>query len=223
VTPPRRPGRGRFVDLAAAAPLIIFFAFAITGFALRIRGAVAQQPHSGQLALSVATQTAGAVFAGLQVVFLIIRKLPVAKYGTWWPRVIAAVGGNSPLLFLLLPAAAPRPGVNLLSSLLVIAGTLGSILALSRLGRSFSVTPQARALVVSGPYRIVRHPLFLAELIIILGVMLQYRQPWAFLVLAASAGAMIPRMHFEELILSRTFPAYPAYAARTARLIPGLY
>ncbi len=215
--------KARLYDLAAALPLIILLVFAVAGFALKIRNEVGAYPYSSQLVLSVATKIAGALFAALQVVLFLVRRLPVAKLQAWWPRIIALLGGNSTLLFLALPAAGPHAQTDLMSSIIVLIGTLAAALSLAWLGRSFSVTPQARALIVSGPYRFIRHPLFLAEQIVNLGVMFQYQQPWAFLVFGVGVAAQFPRMHFEELILSQTFPAYRAYAARTARLIPGFY
>jgi protein-S-isoprenylcysteine O-methyltransferase Ste14 len=77
--------------------------------------------------------------------------------------------------------------------------------------------------VTAGPYRVVRHPLYLAELVATCGIMLQFRQPWSALVTLAVVAAQFPRMHFEEEILGETFPAYRAYKAKTARLIPGVY
>jgi len=32
-----------------------------------------------------------------------------------------------------------------------------------------------------------------------------------------------PRMDYEEQVLSKAFPEYRAYSARTARLLPGIY
>jgi protein-S-isoprenylcysteine O-methyltransferase Ste14 len=55
------------------------------------------------------------------------------------------------------------------------------------------------------------------------GVAMQFAQPGGGAVLLAVIAAQFPRMHFEEKILSETFPSYADYRARTARLIPGLY
>jgi len=60
----------------------------------------------------------------------------------------------------------------------VVAGVSASILGaltLSFLGRSFSVMPEARRLVTTGPYSIVRHPLYLFELLGVVGILLQVR------------------------------------------------
>jgi protein-S-isoprenylcysteine O-methyltransferase Ste14 len=48
------------------------------------------------------------------------------------------------------------------------------VVVIFHLGRSFSVVPQARGLVRGGPYSFVRHPLYLAEEIALLGILLQF-------------------------------------------------
>ena len=52
---------------------------------------------------------------------------------------------------------------------------------------------------------------------------LQYLSPWAPALLALQCIFQLERMKNEDLVLSRAFPDYRDYAARTARLLPGLY
>jgi protein-S-isoprenylcysteine O-methyltransferase Ste14 len=82
----------------------------------------------------------------------------------------------------------------------------------------------ARRVITSGPYRFVRHPRYAGLLVSRLAFALTYASPlaWALgLVWAALVARRIPR---EEAHLRRLFGAdYEAYAARTARLIPGVY
>jgi protein-S-isoprenylcysteine O-methyltransferase Ste14 len=111
----------------------------------------------------------------------------------------------------------------ILSLALIVAGTAASIYVASNLGQSFSIFPQARGLVTKGPYRYVRHPLYLAEWITVIGISLQYQQPWALFIGVSSMLVQLPRMHFEEAVLTETYPQYGAYARSTARLVPGLY
>ena len=105
------------------------------------------------------------------------------------------------------------------------AGALGAwTLAHNRLG-NFGVFPEPRAharLVTTGPYAWVRHPMYLAVLLFAGGFVLGWRglpQVAAFALLAAVLHAKASR---EERLLRRRFPEYAAYAARTARIVPGL-
>jgi protein-S-isoprenylcysteine O-methyltransferase Ste14 len=97
------------------------------------------------------------------------------------------------------------------------------VLALAWLGRSFSIMAEARRLVTHGPYALVRHPLYAAEVIGALGLFLQYASPWTALLMVVSMGIQLQRMRNEEQVLGATFSEYAAYAARTRRLIPGVY
>ena len=82
---------------------------------------------------------------------------------------------------------------------------------------------ETRQLVTAGPYRLVRHPLYLAEQIAIIGVFIQYASVWTALLLAMQIAFQLRRMHNEELVLTASFPEYSAYRQTTARLIPGVY
>jgi protein-S-isoprenylcysteine O-methyltransferase Ste14 len=220
---PQLVSKARLYDLAVTSPLIVLFTFAVAGTAIQVIREISGHAYSMQFALSLVVKGLGGIFAGLQVVLFIVRKLPISKLRNWWPRILAIIGANSALPFLMLPVATPTGVTNILSAVLMIGGITGSILVLSQLGRSFSITPQARGLVVSGPYRVLRHPLYLSEQFITVGMMLQYEQPWALLVCVVSVALQFPRIHYEEKVLSATFSAYGAYAKKTARLIPGIY
>ncbi len=55
------------------------------------------------------------------------------------------------------------------------------------------------------------------------GITLQYLSAWALLLLGLFCLFQFQRMKNEELVLSRAFPGYGDYMARTARLVPGIY
>jgi protein-S-isoprenylcysteine O-methyltransferase Ste14 len=113
------------------------------------------------------------------------------------------------------------------STTLVVAGELvtlafgawllASVLAL---GRCFGVLPEARGLVTHGPYRVVRHPVYLGELGAAAGLVLAAPTAWNVGVLAVFLFAQAVRMRLEEQALATEFPEYAAYAARTPRLVP---
>jgi protein-S-isoprenylcysteine O-methyltransferase Ste14 len=82
---------------------------------------------------------------------------------------------------------------------------------------------EARRLVTSGPYRFVRHPLYLAEELAVVGIFMQSLSLWTALILAVQIAFQLRRMHNEEAILAESLPEYAAYRQRTARLLPGIY
>jgi protein-S-isoprenylcysteine O-methyltransferase Ste14 len=82
---------------------------------------------------------------------------------------------------------------------------------------------QARRLVTTGPYAIVRHPLYLCEEITVLGVALMHFSFVAVLMVAAQWMFQLRRMTNEEKVLGAAFPECVAYAARTPKIIPRLF
>ena len=123
----------------------------------------------------------------------------------------------------LFPRRELSPAAEIVSTLLILAGSVAALFALMRLGRSFSVMAEARRLVTSGVYRFVRHPLYLAEEIATIGLVLQFLSYWTLLLLALQIAFQLRRMRNEEVVLGEIFPEYAAYKAKTARLIPGVY
>jgi len=108
---------------------------------------------------------------------------------------------------------------------LILGGLAFSIASIGFLGRSFGVLPDARVLVTGGPYRIVRHPLYLGELTTILGMSVASARPALALgALAALAITQGVRTRYEEETLTHAFPDYAAYAARTRwRILPRVF
>jgi protein-S-isoprenylcysteine O-methyltransferase Ste14 len=95
---------------------------------------------------------------------------------------------------------------------------------LLHLGKSFSIMAEARTLVTGGPYAIVRHPLYVAEAIATVGVLVGFFSWAAVAIVIVQFACQIQRMRNEEAVLLGTFPVdYARYMARTKRLIPGVW
>ncbi len=215
----------KFYDVAAAGPLLAFYGWAVARDWPRLQTGFAALGEGG--GWEAAAETAGLalslIFAGLLIGLVLVRRLPVRKSDGIVPRVVALLGAAGGAAILFLPGARLPLALDVAAVILVFAGMLATLVSFFWLRRSFSVFPEARRLVTTGPYRLVRHPVYLFEEIALFGVILQFAQPWAFLLFAAQFGFQLARMHFEERVLHQAFPEYADYAARTPRLIPGVY
>ncbi|MDE3243606.1 MAG: isoprenylcysteine carboxylmethyltransferase family protein [Nitrospirota bacterium] len=217
--------KAKVYDLIAPAPLLLVYGLGVAALFPQIteKGHQLTTAFDPVLALAMLSQVTTVLFMGLQAVLFIVRRFPVRKARGVMPRLAALVASNLPMSLLVLPTVQTTVPVTFASMVLVVGGTMVSIYVAAILGRSFSVLPQARGLVTWGPYRWIRHPLYLAEQIALFGFMLQFAQPWSCLIAVACFAAQLPRMHYEEEVLVTTYPAYRAYMRDTSRLIPGVY
>jgi len=109
----------------------------------------------------------------------------------------------------------------LASSVFVIVGTAWTMWSLATLGRYFGMLPEVRGLVTRGPYRVVRHPVYVGEIVSAVGLVLAKPNVAIVLIFLVFVGLQYWRTIFEEQALNSVFPdAYPAYASRVARLLP---
>jgi len=115
-----------------------------------------------------------------------------------------------------------RPDAAALAAGLMLAGTALAFLSAWYLGKSFSLLPQARTLVTTGPYRFVRHPIYLGGLLITIGELWLRFSALTLALNIVFVAAQIVRLRYEEQILEKTFPEYATYRARTSALIPGI-
>ena len=102
---------------------------------------------------------------------------------------------------------------------------LWAVWSLGRYFRREVTIEPGQTVHTSGPYRFVRHPAYLGDLLIVFGFVLAWGS-W----IAASIGMTIalaghiPRIHVEEAALRETLGAdYDRYAKNRARLVPGVW
>jgi protein-S-isoprenylcysteine O-methyltransferase Ste14 len=215
-------GAKPYVELAAKATLIVVFASGGTHKVLALIALMREwstiEPVTRWTYL--AAHTAALAFMSLVVLTTLIRLRPVRNADGLEPRLSAIIGTFLALTLGLLPPADLSPVATLIAvGLSAVGGALSAYVLLS-LGRSFSIMPQARKLVTSGPYAIVRHPLYLSEELMALGVLLLFFSPLAVLIAVVHWGFQLRRMVNEEKVLRAEFPEYAAYAEQTPRVIP---
>lgn len=159
------------------------------------------------------------------LVWLLVLSRPRARFESagLWPRLAGLVGSYLPWSITFF-GHIDNAASNLLSSVCVIVGTVLMIITVLHLGRAFSLVPQVRAVVRSGPYRLVRHPLYLAEEIAILGVVLQALSPITVAIAVAHLAVQVCRIQYEETLLRSILPAYRAYGLDARwRLVPFIW
>jgi protein-S-isoprenylcysteine O-methyltransferase Ste14 len=177
------------------------------------------------LTIANATPTSMLAKSSLVLVYLIFCLLisirPPAKaqaYG-FLPRLAAFIGTYMPWTMVFF-AHTNSALLNLMASVSLITGMALAIFTVVHLGKSFSIVPQARMLVRSGPYRWLRHPLYICEEIAVFGTLLQFLSPITALIFVTHIGVQVCRIVYEERLLRETFPEFRDYAASTWRLIP---
>jgi protein-S-isoprenylcysteine O-methyltransferase Ste14 len=158
----------------------------------------------------------------LVVLSFLLRGRARAGAAGWGARLIAYVNSFVVLAFIWVASVAHpdwlrptgEPCVRLIGSVLWAIGAVLSLWPLWSLRRSFSLEPEARHLVTTGPYRLARHPIYTVYLLINTGILLRHLTVPFALVLAFWFATLLLRIRYEEGVLTTAFPEYPAYRRR---------
>jgi len=214
-----------FYDLLLRLPLVIWSILLAMVAGVGIARYIAEAEHetTAVFAINVAMRLATIGFLILLATVTIARMRPSGRAPGIEPRLSALLGTLLPSAVIFFPRHELSPIAEVISTVLILVGNALSIFVLTQLGRAFSVMAEARQLVATGVYRYVRHPLYLAEEIAIIGIYMQFISIWTTLLIAAQFAFQLRRMHNEEAFLSQVLPDYLPYRERTARLIPGIY
>ena len=116
------------------------------------------------------------------------------------------------------PAYAPVLGLGWLYVVLQIAGAVVAVASVIALGRSFGLVAANRGICTRGPYRVVRHPLYVGYFLSGTGYVLEnpsLRNLWLYVVVM---GFQAVRIVQEERCLDAD-PAYRSYRRRVPRRV----
>jgi len=160
------------------------------------------------------------VSEGMVVLLLVFRRESRRLSRRPWDWLVA-LGGSFAVLLVRPTAAAVAPesvGVALL-----LAGTVFEVYGKVYLGRSFGIVAADRGIVVGGPYRIVRHPIYLGYLVTHVGFLLANWSSRNIAIYIIEYFFQVARVLSEERLLKED-DGYRAYFERVRyRLIPFLF
>jgi protein-S-isoprenylcysteine O-methyltransferase Ste14 len=149
-------------------------------------------------------------------------RILVAFHGLGFAVMYSAIGSTVFSRHVPLRCAGHAP----IGALVIVAGAALAAWALMYFGswRLQAALDAGHQLATGGPFRLLRHPLYLALNLLALGSALWVPTTisWVALVLIVIGGDL--RARAEESLLKRAFgPVYEAYCAQTPRFLPGIY
>ncbi len=210
---PANVARGRLlVGLDIVEKLFVLSLFALMSWR------VYQSVGSGGSWLNYLQLSAEALAVGL--ILLRRRASELSLVPMDWALAVGATA--APLLVRPMAHSAPLVPIGICAGLM-LTGLLFQVLAKLTLRFSFGMAPANRGLKVTGPYRVVRHPIYAAYLIGQVGFFLLNPSIWNAAVYGVGLGLQIFRIAAEERVLAHDAGFAGFRAATPYRLIPGIY
>lgn len=163
------------------------------------------------------------IFVLIAVAYLLRR--PARERASRWPEIVLPLIGSALPFALVLSHDRPRLAMDEefgvpLALGLMIAGSTISLVSYVFLGGSFSIFVEARSLRAAGPYRYVRHPVYVGQAIATVGILVVWWYPVNFVIEAAFIAIQVARAVLEERKLMHASPDYAVYRAKTWMFIP---
>ena len=170
--------------------------------------------------LTLISRVVSLIFMTMILFFTVTRLPPKDSASGIEPRLTAIAGTFILMVLIVLPPGNVPQELRLLATVLIIVGTTLSIYCLWWLGQSFSIMASSRRLITHGPYAFVRHPLYIAEAVTVVGILIANWSLVAVIVGIAQFALQFRRMQNEERVLRKTFAEYDDYARRVPMIIP---
>ncbi len=157
----------------------------------------------------------------LSVAGLLLFRAPAVRNGS--PATVAMALPALMISGWALNAAPPASSWPWPAQAALTAGGLLAMVTFLYLGKSFAILPSLRRVVVRGTCRLVRHPAYTGELMMILGCVLARPMAASVVALLLAVPLVVLRIHAEENLLM-TRSRYRNYAVQVRwRLVPGLW
>lgn len=131
----------------------------------------------------------------------------------------------SMLIFLL--SSAPMLSSSHTGILVEMAGVIIGLMAIFQMQPgNFNIAPlpkEGGKLVTSGLYQYIRHPMYLAQLMAMLPLIVDYYSHYRLAAWIILLMNLIGKLHFEERLLVSQYPDYKQYKKNSWRLIPFVF
>lgn len=116
--------------------------------------------------------------------------------------------------------------LSLFSLALFLAGYafIISVFTINRYASRIIEVQQGQKVITTGPYAIVRHPMYAAQILLFPSFLLSLGSWWACLLSALIVIPLVLRIRNEENVLSKELPGYREYCEKTQyRLLPHIW
>jgi protein-S-isoprenylcysteine O-methyltransferase Ste14 len=156
----------------------------------------------------------------LVIILFFARSQAKATTRSRLARTLAYVGTFAPFLLIFFKDGKSGNTPALFSICIMLGGLAFAIYSLKTLGRSIGIMPQARTLVRSGPYRLIRHPLYVGEIVSFGGFIIAEFTMAKLGIFLLTVAIQLYRAIQEEKLLEKTIPEYLVYESATKRFVP---
>lgn len=209
MTTPLSPRAERSLQIAIDLGERLFVLLLFATFAVRLSQSLGIRPYNLLALLS----------EGLVATLILIRRNTDAVTMRPLDWVVALAGTALPMT--VRPSGQPVLPA-LAGTVLMFAGLSLALWAKATLRRSFGIAAANRGSVITGPYCLVRHPMYAGYFLVFAGFLLNNPSIWNLAIYLLAVVCLIVRIFAEEVVLTND-PAYAAYRQRVRyRLAPGV-